>query len=60
LAAFLVDTNILAYVYDPRDTDRQAGAAACLRQLAHSRQGALTAQILGELFWVATRRLDRL
>ena len=58
MAAFLVDTNILAYAYDPRDADRQTRAAACLRQLARSRQGALSAQILGEFFWVATRRLD--
>ena len=57
MAAFLVDTNILAYAYDPRNADRQARAAACLRQLAHNRQGALSAQILGEFFWVATRRL---
>jgi predicted nucleic acid-binding protein len=58
LAAFLVDTNVLAYAYDPRDPDRQARATACLRRLAASRQGALSAQVLGEFFWVATRRLD--
>jgi len=29
-----------------------------LRRLGASHQGALTAQILGEFFWVATRRLD--
>jgi predicted nucleic acid-binding protein len=58
LAAFLVDTNVLAYAYDPRDPDRQARATACLRRLAASRRGALSAQVLGEFFWVATRRLD--
>jgi len=58
LTAFLVDTNVLAYAYDPRDPDRQARATACLRRLAASRQGALSAQVLGEFFWVATRRLD--
>jgi predicted nucleic acid-binding protein len=58
LAAFLVDTNVLAYAYDARDPDRRARAAACLRRLAASRQGALSAQVLGEFFWVATRRLD--
>jgi predicted nucleic acid-binding protein len=58
LAAFLVDTNVLAYAYDPRDPDRQARATACLGRLAASRQGALSAQVLGEFFWVATRRLD--
>ena len=58
MATFLVDTNILAYAYDPRDPDRQARAAGCLRALAGTRQGALTAQVLGEFFWVATRQLD--
>ena len=57
MAAFLVDTNVLAYAYDPRDPDRQARATACLRRLAASRQGALSAQVLGEFVWVATRRL---
>jgi predicted nucleic acid-binding protein len=58
LAAFLVDTNVLAYAYDPRDPDRQARAAACLRRLGASSQGALSAQVLGEFYWVVTRRLD--
>jgi predicted nucleic acid-binding protein len=58
LAAFLVDTNVLAYAYDPRDPDRQARAAACLRSLGANGQGALSVQVLGEFFWVATRRLD--
>ena len=46
----LVDTNVLAYAYDPRDPDRQARVTACLRRLAASRQGALSAQVLGEFF----------
>jgi len=58
LATFLVDTNVLVYAYDPREPDRQARAAACLRRLVASRQGALSAQVLSEFFWVATRRLD--
>ena len=58
MAAFLVDTNVLACAYDVRDSNRQARAAECLRALARSRQGALSAQVLGEFFWVATRRLD--
>jgi predicted nucleic acid-binding protein len=58
LAAFLVDTNVLAYAYDPRDQERQGRAIDCLRRLAANHQGALSAQVLGEFFWVATRRLD--
>ena len=58
MAAFLVDTNVLAYAYDVRDLDRQARAVECLRTLAQTRQGAVSAQVLGEFFWVATRRLD--
>jgi predicted nucleic acid-binding protein len=58
LAAFLVDTNVLAYAYDLRDVARQARAAECLRVLARNRQGGLSVQVLGEFFWVATRRLD--
>lgn len=57
MAAFLVDTNVLAYAYDVRDSERQRRAAECLRTLAQKRQGAMTVQVLGEFFWVATRRL---
>lgn len=45
-------------MYDPRDSRRQTRAAESLRLLAESRQGALSAQLLGEFLWVATRRLD--
>ncbi len=58
MAAFLVDTNVLAYAYDVRDSERQARAVECLRTLAQTRQGAVSAQVLGEFFWVATQRLD--
>ena len=57
MAAFLVDTNILVYATDPGDADKQGRAADCLRRLGASGSGALSAQVLGEYFVVATRRL---
>jgi predicted nucleic acid-binding protein len=58
LVSFLVDTNVLLYAYDPRDRSKQEQAQVCLERLAITRLGALSAQVLGEFFWVATRRLD--
>src|SRR5207244_10804115 len=58
LASLRVDTNVLLYAYDPRDRAKQMRAQDCLQRLTLSHQGALSAQVLGEFFWVATRRLD--
>ena len=57
MAAFLVDTNVLAYAYDAGEAAKAARARACVRRLGDSRNGVVSAQILGEFFVVATRRL---
>ena len=57
MAAFLVDTNVLAYAYEAGDAAKASRARACIRLLGASRNGVVSAQILGEFFVVATRRL---
>jgi predicted nucleic acid-binding protein len=57
LAAFFVDSNVLAYAYDPGDPAKASRARACLRRLGDARNGAISAQVLGEFFVVVTRRL---
>ncbi len=53
--AFLVDTNVLVYAYDPADGDRRRRAIEVLEHLGNEQTGALSAQILGEFFAVTTR-----
>jgi predicted nucleic acid-binding protein len=57
LAAFFVDSNVLVYAYDPGDPAKASRARACLRRLGDARNGAISAQVLGEFFVVVTRRL---
>jgi predicted nucleic acid-binding protein len=52
-----VDTNVLAYAYDPSETDKQPVAKAYLRALWRARTGTLSTQILQEFYVVATRKL---
>ena len=56
-SAFLVDTNVLVYAYDPADPVKQERALSVLSRLADSGAGALTAQVLGEYFVTVTRKL---
>jgi predicted nucleic acid-binding protein len=51
-----VDTNVLAYAHDRSETRKQPVARARLEALWHSRTGALSTQVLQELY-VATRKL---
>ena len=48
--AFLVDTNVLVYAYDPTDGGKRERAITVLESLGNRHQGALSAQILGEFF----------
>jgi len=57
-SAFLVDTNVLVYAYDPADAAKRARAIDVLERLADGRSGVLTAQVLGEFFVTATRRIQ--
>lgn len=50
LNAFLVDTNILVYAYDPRDRVRQEKAIFVLDQLFDAERAVLSVQCLTEFF----------
>jgi predicted nucleic acid-binding protein len=54
---FLVDTNVLVYMYDNRDGAKRSRAIAVVRYLRQRRVGSLSAQVLGEFFNSVTRRL---
>jgi predicted nucleic acid-binding protein len=56
-SAFLVDTNVLVYAYDPNDPAKQARAIDVLARLADAGNGVLTVQVLGEFFVTVTRKI---
>jgi len=56
-AKVLVDTNILVYAYDNAHPVKQQKAFAMLDELAVSRTGALSAQVLAEFFVTVTRKI---
>ena len=53
-----IDTNILAYAFDHHDQARRGAAKRVLRNLAASRRGVVSTQILQELYAVLTRKLQ--
>lgn len=55
--AFLVDTNVLVYAYDPTDGAKRERAIAVLERLGGQQTGALTAQVMGEFFVTVTRKI---
>ncbi|MBI4507486.1 MAG: PIN domain-containing protein [Chloroflexi bacterium] len=55
--AFLVDTNVLVYVYDPRDGVKQERALLVVDRLIASRRAVVSVQCLSEFFRVVTQRL---
>ena len=52
-----LDANILVYAHDPHDQRKQAVAQNLLTDAISNDTGALSAQVLGEFFNTATRRL---
>ncbi len=56
-SAFLVDTNVLVYAYDPTDGPKRERAMTVLQHLGARRAGALSCQILGEFFVTVTRKI---
>lgn len=54
---YLLDTNVLVYLHDGRDREKQARAAAILRRVGEGPIAALPAQALSELASVALRKL---
>jgi predicted nucleic acid-binding protein len=55
-ALAFVDTNLLIYSRDSTDTSRHAMARAWLDLLWRDRTGRISAQVLSEYFYVATRK----
>ncbi len=53
----LVDTNVLVYAVDPRDSAKQRRAAQLLDDLVAADRVAISAQSLSEFFSVTTTRL---
>jgi predicted nucleic acid-binding protein len=52
--AFLIDTNILLYAVDASEATKQDRAFEVFERLLDSGSGALSVQVLGEFFSVAT------
>jgi predicted nucleic acid-binding protein len=55
--AILVDTNLLVYLYDPREKMKQTQAERVVRQLTASGRLTLSTQVLAEFCSVAVRKL---
>jgi len=51
----LIDTNILVYAHDARAGEKHKVARNVMRELYDSSEIYLSAQILNEFYWVATR-----
>ena len=58
-ADYLVDTNIPLYAFDPTDRAKQLRAIDVLTHLEQRDNGALSVQILGEFFNIATHKLPQ-
>lgn len=56
-AVFLVDTNVLVYLYDPRAQIKQMRAIEVLDCLIRDQRAVLSVQCLSEFFNVVRRRL---
>jgi len=52
-----VDTNIVLYAYDQRETEKSAIAREILSDLWRTREGQLSTQVLQELYVNLTRKL---
>jgi len=55
-ARFLVDTNVLVYLYDARYPDKQARARDVIQVLIDTGRGVLSAQVLSEFFSASTHK----
>ncbi len=55
---FLLDTNILVYAYDTAGGLKRQQALDALGSYAHTRQAAISSQILGEFVLVVSGKLQ--
>ncbi len=53
------DTSVLVYAYDTSDQVKQSSAQALIRDGIRSGTACVSAQVLGELFVVLTRKIPR-
>lgn len=53
------DTNVLVYVYDAREPDKQAKAQKALLDALEHETGTVSTQVLSEFFHVTTRRIPK-
>jgi predicted nucleic acid-binding protein len=58
-ARILFDTNVLVYAHDRSEAVKQKQALEVLDRTQEIAIAALTTQVLGEFFWVTTRRLQQ-
>jgi predicted nucleic acid-binding protein len=56
--ATFVDTNVLAYAHDRSEAHKRPIAQAILEDLWQDRAGAVSTQVLQELYVVVTRKFD--
>lgn len=56
-SAYLIDTNVLVYAYDPAYPEKQATAMAVLDGLRAVGLATLSVQVLGEFFNTVTRKI---
>ena len=54
----LIDTNLLIYLYDQNQPDKQNQSERVLEQLELTHSGRLSVQVLSEFFSVSTRKLS--
>ncbi|HHU60943.1 MAG: PIN domain-containing protein [Bacillota bacterium] len=57
IADVLIDTNILAYAYQPQTGEKHAQAIKILDYWIRTKRAAISSQVLGEFAVVATRKI---
>jgi len=58
MPSILIDTNLLIYLYDQNQPDKQNQSERVLEQLELTHSGRLSVQVLSEFFSVSTRKLS--
>ena len=54
---YMLDANVLVYAYDRSEMEKKLRARSILDFLQSNGLGYLSTQVLGEFFWVVTRKL---
>lgn len=58
-AEAFVDTHILVYLYDSSSPQKQRRALELVDQLAHTRSGVISSQVLDEFFVAVTEKIPK-